>query len=118
MGTAHEWVRVLAAGGFWGGWMALFGWLSIGQQFEKPSRLFTTMYCLGCAFGALSFGVEDTFGGLSFRPPLLFLHIACFVGMLVIGLYTRRLARNHARLANYPTDSPLFGRTGRPKPNS
>jgi hypothetical protein len=114
MGTAHEWIQVSVAGVFFGGFMGFFGWLSLSGQFVKPSRLFVTLYCLGYAFGGLGFGIGQTFGNRSFRPPLLLLQGAIFGCMFVLALYIRKVARSQARLPFYSADSPLFGRTDKP----
>jgi hypothetical protein len=117
MGIAHEWIRVLIAGGVFGLCMGLFDWFLWKERegFVQPSRLFVAMNCLFYALGALGFGIFESFGLRSFHSPLLFLLGGALTCMFVLGLYTRKLARGQARRPRYPADSPLSVPTDQPR---
>ena len=115
MGTAHDWMLVVIAGSFWGGFLGFFGWRAFSERFAKPSRHLATLYCLLYAFAGLAYGVGQTFGNRSFHPPLLILQVVNLACGLVLGFYLRKVAGQHARLPRYSTDAPLFGGAGQPK---
>ena len=84
MGTISDWVRVLLAGGFWGGWMAFWSAQRRGNTNLKPTWLKSDIF--SWAFMGLWFGIVTTFHWhRAFHWPLVLITVASFAGAVFVG---------------------------------
>ena len=110
MGTAHEWLLVLVAGSFFGGFMGLLQYPR--PKFVQPPRIYWTLYLLEYTLFGFWFGVMQAFNGRAFHPPLVYLNVGILVCMLFVSYSHRRITRNLPRLPKKPAlfPAPDFSR--------
>lgn len=88
MRTAGNWIEVVVSGGMFGAIMALLNakrWL-VGTK-AGPKVLFVVNFTLV----GLWFGVMTTFRLQAFHPPLVFLNVSAFAGLVVASWFLWRL---------------------------
>jgi hypothetical protein len=85
MGTTSEWIQVLLAGGFWGGFMMLWSARQRASKNLKPTWLIEEAF--SWALMGLWFGVVTTFHWRrAFHVPLVFVTVAAFAGACLVGV--------------------------------
>ena len=78
MGTAREWVSVVVAAIFWGGWMLI--WSTRKRRKAHIEPVLSVVDVVGWALAGVSFGLATTFGWRAFHWPLVLLSGATFFG--------------------------------------
>jgi hypothetical protein len=97
MGTTHEWLRVLISGTIYG---AVMSW-ALARKWAKFRWLEGSFFVIA----GLAYGVATTFGSRALHPPLLFVSVGVFAGMLIIGLLMRRNKSRPPVSSSGPSDS-------------
>ncbi|HLK05074.1 MAG TPA: hypothetical protein VKT53_11600 [Candidatus Acidoferrum sp.] len=84
MGTAGEWIEVVFATIFWGGWM-LF-WMTKKKKAAAETNAWWPNVVLWF-FAGLCFGLTTTFHWRALRVPLVFVTVSSFACMLAAGWF-------------------------------
>jgi hypothetical protein len=87
MGTTSEWVQVLLAGGFWGGFMA---WVFARRRASANLKRWHIVDVLMWALAGLWFSLVTTLRWRSFHRPIVFVTVAAIAGVLLVGWFRRK----------------------------